>query len=864
MTNFGSPPYKPDEGKWIPTVCYMCFNACGIKAQVIDGVCVRIEGNPEHPHGQGRICAKGLSGPMRLYAPNRVLTPLKRTNPEKGIGVDPQWKKISWDEALDTICQKLKKILEDDPQKLVMCGIDYHAYVPNLAFISAFGTNNLWQGGTSYWCGQNVHGHTLMYGGGFFHEPDYRYCNYLLLIGVQYGGMVATNAVPLALENAEARARGMKLVVVDPICTNIAGKADQWIPIRPGTDGAFALGVANVLVNELHIYDEEFLKFRTNGPYLVKPDGHYVRDKESHKPLCWDTSGGKAIPFDSVEAANMALEGNYNVNGLDVKPAFQLLKEHLKQYPPARVSQITTIPEKTIKNVAREWGEAASIGSKIVIQGKELPLRPVACIWSKGAAQNYNAWHDGLAMELLNVLAGCIETPGGYLTNLPVGAFWAPDADPDGFLRGHPFVNYVGKHYPPRKVLPPRTLLLYELFPVAIYSDPAFEEAMLRPEKYNLKKPEMMINFLSDIMLNCGNPERIGYILKKFDFIVSFVNKLNATAEFADIVLPDTTYLERYDYTANCQGEFVLTGLSDWYWTLRQPVVKPRGEARPWIDVMVDVAERIGILAEYNQVMNSLFGLAGPYKLDLSKKYSTEQIAERVLEGGTNVKMNEYKEKGFIRYPKKVEEAYHFAFKENRYRVPVYCEFLIDAGKDVKEVTEKLGLTWNTFQFTPLPTWFPTIDYHEKPEGEYKEHDLYAVNYKVPTHTFASTIDDVCLAELGEYHPEHYAIKINAETAKRKGLKDGDTVWVESNAGWVDSEGKKRPPGKIKGKLKVVEGIHPECVGTAGNFGHWAKGETVGKGKGVHHNTLVPYDLKRIDPLSAALDNVIAVRIYKA
>ena len=87
---------------------------------------------------------------------------------------------------------------------------------------------------------------------------------------------------------------------------------------------------------------------------------------------------------------------------------------------------------------------------------------------------------------------------------------------------------------------------------------------------------------------------------------------------------------------------------------------------------------------------------------------------------------------------------------------------------------------------------------------------------------------------------------------------------LSRNAGWVDSEGKERPPGKIKGKLKVVEGIHPECVGTAGNFGHWVKGEVVAKGKGVHHNTLVPYDIKRIDPLSAALDNVIAVRIYKA
>src|SRR3972149_10049481 len=101
-------------------------------------------------------------------------------------------------------------------------------------------------------------------------------------------------------KRAEARARGMKLVVIDPQCGNAAAKADEWIPIRPGTDGALALAMLNVLLNEAGIYDREFLKNQTNGPYLVKPDGRYMRDEATGRHLAWDLSDGKDKTYDSA------------------------------------------------------------------------------------------------------------------------------------------------------------------------------------------------------------------------------------------------------------------------------------------------------------------------------------------------------------------------------------------------------------------------------------------------------------------------------------------------------------------------------------------------------------------------------------
>ncbi|MFQ5873970.1 MAG: molybdopterin-dependent oxidoreductase, partial [Dehalococcoidia bacterium] len=239
------------EDVWIRSVCDMCFARCPIKVHRVDGVAVTIQGDPEGPFGNGKLCAKGFAALMSLYDPNRLTKPMKRTNPEKGRGVDPKWQEISWDEALDTIADRLKKIREDDPRKVIIASFDEG---PALRLIRgvwgpAFGTPNTnW---TEYYCGNYLHAAMYLTNGTFHSTYDVQHCNYVILLGNQMGFMVGINANITSQATSDARIRGMKVVAVDPVLSNAAGKADEWVPIRPGTDGAFIIAIINVLVNEL-------------------------------------------------------------------------------------------------------------------------------------------------------------------------------------------------------------------------------------------------------------------------------------------------------------------------------------------------------------------------------------------------------------------------------------------------------------------------------------------------------------------------------------------------------------------------------------------------------------------------------------
>ena len=286
------------EDTWVSTACQGCFCQCGIRVHRIGNVVTEIEGDPECPINWGKLCAKGKSRIMTLYDPRRVTKPMIRTNPEKGIGVDPKWKEIGWEEAIEMVAQKLKKIRAEDPRKLVISMWDHGVFTQVKAWGSAFGTPNThW---TGYYCGNSLHPVTYVINGTFHTAVDLDHCNYVIMVGSQHGFMAGANPNLLTQKMAQARARGLKVVSIDPVGTNAVAKADEWVPIRPGTDGAFAMAMLNVLLNELGVYDREYLKYQTNGIYLTKADGTYVREQGTEKPLVWDLKAGKARPYDEI------------------------------------------------------------------------------------------------------------------------------------------------------------------------------------------------------------------------------------------------------------------------------------------------------------------------------------------------------------------------------------------------------------------------------------------------------------------------------------------------------------------------------------------------------------------------------------
>jgi molybdopterin-containing oxidoreductase family molybdopterin binding subunit len=848
------------EDVWIPSSCNICYGGCSILAHRVNGVLTKIEGNPESPIGMGRLCPKGVSGIMILYDPNRVNVPLKRTNPEKGFGVDPKWVEITWDEALDTIVERLKKIREDDPRKLFFMGTTTCGNTMTsggVTFISAFGSHNFLVGGGGLHCGNGAHLLNGVMHASWSLVPDFEYSNYIIYFGASKGHAAGHAANSNAQKAADARARGAKFVVVDPMCNFSASKSVEWIPIKPGTDGAFAIAIINILLNELNIYDREYIKKHTNGPYLIRPDGYYMRD-ENGTPLIWDPVDNRAKPYNDLSIKDLSIKGEYEISGTICKPGFQLLKEHVRKYTPEEVSRITTIPPDTIRRIAKEFGEAARVGSKIVIEGVELPYRPACAIYFRGAQGHKNSTLTCMAIELLNQVVGAADVPGGALGFTPVSyghpdtgrPYFVPKEGEDGImLTGTWMVPHLP--YPPNEPRVPESIGLGELFPLGMLTPltvSSDQEELW--EKVGLPyRVEMIINFGSNPIMSVGNPGIVAESIKRIPFIVSFDIFLTEFSQFADIVLPDGCYLERFDpgpaYPPILNHP---AGMGEWGWPIRQSVVEPAFKRRNFTEVMLEIADRIGMRDDFYAVLNLFYELKGPYKLDSKREYTWEEICNNILKNnfGEEHDINWFRKNGIIKWKKRVEEVYWRPFLN--VRVPIYFEYIRRVGDKVKEIADKLDIKLDYSYYQPLPDYRPCVSHQVADEN----YDLYGFYYRDVLHTNSFTMENPWLDEASLMNQHTYYISINLDTGRKKGIKDGDTILVESTKG-----------RRIKGKVKLIEGIHPECLGIAACSGHWSPNMPVAKGKGVLFNELLEVDLEHSDPANLNMDLCVKVRIYK-
>lgn len=859
----GAAPARDDV--WIPSACSLCYNQCGIRVHRRDGVVVKIEGNPDSPLGRGRLCAKGLAGIMLLYDPHRLDVPLKRTNPVKGIHEDPGWVEIGWDEALDIVTEKLRAVRADDPRKLALCGA-----VPSLTpltfgmavFMPAFGSSNVFISNGNH-CGNAEHLLAATLHASLTTNPDLERTNYLLVFGSHCGTAAYYALTTMAQRMADARARGMKLVVVDPMLNASAEKADEWLPIRPGTDGALALAMLHVLLHELGIVDAEYLREHTNAPYLIGEDGRYLRARETGPPLVWDLHDGRARPFDDETLRDPALQGSYRVDGTLARPAFELLREQVKAWTPERAAEITTLPAATIRRIAREFGEAARVGSTITIDGKTLPYRPVSLVYFKGAHGHNHAWLTSLAIELLCEVVGASNVPGGLLgcnpvcqghpdTGLPR---WTPKADRDGLLvpglwYGASEPGFSSLLYPPPEPRAPETLHLQDLLPTALTSHLPLL-TIPDPARFGIPyTPEVLINYGSNLLMSVGRPETVARALERV-FMISFNIFLDETTAFADVVLPDTCYLERLDPSPNNHIHHFPVGEGEWGWQIRQPAVEPLGQRRHFSEVLLEIGARLGIVGDMYSVLNHYYSLKAPHRLDRAARYTWEEIGDRIYRNyfGDEHGLAWFKEHGVLRWPKRVEEPYWKPFVKAR--VPIYFEWMLPLGERVASIARSLGIDeLDVAEFQPLPDWKPCAALATTRAG----YDLQAIYYRVAWHTFSMTSENPWLDEVSTgSEPYSYFVSINRATARARGIADGDLIWVESAGA-----------GRVQGRARLVEGIHPEVVGIANNGGHWAPGMPFARGKGVFFEELLPLNLSSLDPVSATMDCDARVKVYRA
>ena len=858
--NRAIPEFAAAHGdEWIPTTCALCYGSCSILAHRVDGVVVKIEGNPKSAVGKGRLCGKGVSGLMSHYDPNRLKVPLRRTNPKKGLNEDPLWKEISWNEALEEIADVLKRLRADDPRKLVIHRTTtvIAARMPFLAFGGAFGTPNISASGGGLHCGNGAHHISGIMHSSWSIVPDFEYCNYAIYFGASKGhgaGHASTSNMKLA---ADARARGMKMVVVDPMCNFAAAKATEWVPLRVGTDAAIALSMANVLVNDLGIIDGPYLQAKTNAPYLIGPDKRYVRDPETKKPLVWDTRANAARPFGDVVAADMALEGDFEANGAGCQPAFQKLKDHLKKFTPEWAETISTVPAATIRRLAGEFGREARIGSTIVVDGVTLPYRPVAAIAFRGAQGHRNSLYNFFAIDLLNELVGAADVVGGCLGFNPTchghpetgRPRYVPHPDPDGLMIAGMWMGYH-LPYPPGAPRLPQQIGLQDLFPSAMLSPfltSADQEEIWR--KFELPyRPEVLLNLGCNLVMSIGNSETVAQTLEKLKFMVSFDLYLTETSNFADIVLPDCSYIQSMD--SRSSFPFIHCsmpgGMGNWSWPIRQPVLPPEGQQRRFADVLLDLGDRMGIRTDLNATYNAALQLAPEHRLQADQRYSWEEICDRELKSnfGPERGIEWFKEHGLISWPKKPEEVYWRPFLD--VRVPIYWEFLVPQGEKIGAIASPRGLKIPREFFEPLPDFHPCLSHACKKEG----FDFYAFYYRDIIHTNSYTHENPWLDEAAQLDPFSYTIAINADSAKKRGLQEGQLVWVETESG-----------RKVKGRLRLTQGMHPEGLGVGGCAGHWSDGLPVAKGKGVFFNDLLEIDWAHSSPVNLNLDLCAKIRI---
>jgi anaerobic selenocysteine-containing dehydrogenase len=825
------------SGEWIPSTCGMCLHGCGIKVFVQDGVALKIEGDVTNPDNLGKLCPKGNAGLSRLYDSTRILKPMKRTNPAKGPEVDPGWVEIEWEEAYEIVARELRRVRLEDPRKL-LCAIGDFQRINLWGWPAAFGSPNFFTSLGNY-CGGSYHPVNGSVDGSFAAINDYDRCNYWIQIGSGDGFSSHLHLPGSAKRMADARMRGMKVVTLDPRCSVAAAKADEWIPILPGTDRAFVLGMAHVLIHELKRFDREFLRDRTNAPYLVKDDGYLLRDGDG-KAQAWDMNARAPRAWDAVSADAMALEGTFGVNGTRVRPGFQVWKDILADHTPERMAKITTVPAETIRRIAAEFVKAAKLGATIQIEGKTYPFRPAALNYYRGSQSHANGLFDNLTYKMFNMLVGNIDVPGGHLgVPLDHRGFFVHEGE-DGVLKPEPHQLHP---QPPFKYPPDSTHLL-EWFPIGFDAGQLNTETLLDPARFGLNyQPEAMLLYHSNPVWNLPETDKVEQIMRRMKFVVAIDIHLTESTCWADVFLPDQTFLE--STLLNCLEPPVVTGHS-----VRQPVVPPLGDTRDAYDILTELAERVGFRAEWNGILNYVCGFAGrpQYELEPVRRYSTDELWDRVARSiyGDDRGLDWFKLHGHaVRY-RSAEETFQ---PYGKLRIPFYFDFILRTGAELRENMERAGVhDWTYDNYQPLPFWKDSAVLEDGARG----YEFFAITFKEALHTFADTVAMPWLTEVSEKEAAvHGGILINSATARRLGLASGERIRVVS------------PAGSIEGRVQVIEGIHPQVVGVSNAITRRVGAKTKFGKRGSPFNRLLTGSMKYTDSATGGLESTARVRIEK-
>ncbi|GAB3068269.1 molybdopterin-dependent oxidoreductase [Intrasporangium mesophilum] len=703
-------------GDSVPTFCPLCVSRCGARAEVSDGKLLALHPDPSHPTGKA-ICLKGKAAPEIVYHPSRLLHPMRRTNPKDAS--DPGWERVSWDEALDEVAMRLQTAAATDGPG----SVGFSSSSPSTSAISdavdwvqrlirAFGSPNYC--GYMELCGWGRYFAPLYTFGASVpgvYLPDLDNAGCILFWG--YNPSVARLAH--ATSTVAALRRGAKLVVVDPRKAGLASKADHWLRVRPGTDGALALSLTHVMIE--------------NGWY----DADFVRD--------WTNAA------DVVDGATV----------------WELLASRCAEFPPDRAEVITGVPAADIVATARTLWES----------------RPVAFYTWSGLEQHNGATQTIRAIDVLYALTGSFDVRGGNVL------FEAVPSNPiDG-------MELLSGPRPPAVGVEQRPL------------GPARFEFVTGEDFYTAaieRRITTLVGFGGNPVMAHADSLRGREALRSLDFFVQADLFMTPTAELADIVLPVTTPFESealkigFEYSQEAQSLVQL----------RRPLVAPRGEARSDLQIVFDLATRLGLGEHFWDG-----DIDAAYRHQLAPSGITLEDLRAHPEGvrvPLTTRYRKYAESGFATPSRKVE---------------LYSATLAAHG------------------YEPLPAYVePLISPRSRPDLA----ERYPLVLSCAKSLFFCETQHRQVAALRKSAPEPL-LEMHPATAESRGIGAGDWVSLDT------------PYGSIRSRVKLNAALDPQVV--FGQHGWWQACDELGlpgyppyTAEGANLNLVLPQTPS--DPISGS------------
>lgn len=791
-------------GKWLPTTCQGCTSWCSKQAYVVDGRVIKVRGNPNSKVNGEASCVRAHMGIQQVYDPDRVKTPMKRTNPNKGRNEDPQFVPITWDEALETIADKIMELRDNNETHKYMLMRGRYSYMRDIIYdrmTKIIGSpNNI---SHSAICAEaEKFGPYYTEGEWTYRQYDVLNARYVLMWGadplsanrqVSYYNSVWGDV----LENAQT-------AVVDPRLSATAAKSDEWLPVKPGEDGALAVAIAHVILTEGLWYKPFVGDFKDGINQFV--------------------AGKRILQSDFDEIHTHGLVTWWNLA--------------LKDKTPEWAAEVTGLPAEQIRRVAINYGKAA----------------PHAISWvGGGPVMQARGGYTSMAAHALNGLVGAVDNVGGtlkankeYTQSFPSVDDFMDDIAKEG--KSHKKIDHRG-----RKEFP--ALNKGKSGGGVVTNNAA--DGIINEDPNEIK---VAIGYMNNFAFSAPQTERWYRALSKIPFLAHLTTHASEFTWFADIVLPATHHMfEKYGYVK-------IHGNGYRHVTLLEPVIERVWDVySDETEVPYMLAEKLAergfdnLLRHYQAYVDPETGKSPTNAQEFALyalKYATHKLWEpAVYEGGD--KFNGWAE--FLAagvwnsdpYPYKKRWS---AMKTATGKFEFYSETL---KKALKSHAEKHETSVNdiletcNYQARGEMAFLP---HYEQPYlwGDEDEYPLVFVDFKSKLNREGRSANSTWYQELRDVDPGCEAwedvAQINPIDANKLGISSGDKVKLISVT------------GELECTAKLWEGVRPGTIAKAYGQGHWAYGRVAAeefgkKPRGGNNNDIIPADYDRLSGSTAFYAN---------